>query len=82
MSRVQRAYIVDIQIKRIGVVAFGSFGITVAVMIIALTLSIPLGISEQAHEVLFGDWSLAIQLIITAVAFPFLWRHLKVGGVK
>lgn len=72
----------DIQIKKIGIVAFGSFGVTVAVMIIALTLSIPLGISEQAHEVLLGDWALFIQLIITAVAFPFLWRFLRVEGRK
>jgi len=68
------------KLKKIGVVAFGSFAVSVAVMIVVMTLSFPFGVTKQAQEIFFGEWSTAVMLTISLVAFPFIWRYMKVEG--
>ena len=65
------------KIKKISVVSFGSFAVAIAVSLIASTLSYPLGITEETREVLFGEWAIFVRIIIAAIAFPILWRYLK-----
>ena len=76
--RAIRNNIMDIQIKRIGIVALGSFGVSIAVIIIATTLSLLFGYINQTQDFFFGEWSMLINLIIAAIAYPFLWRYMKV----
>jgi hypothetical protein len=66
------------KIKKIGVVTFSSFTISVAVTIVIMTLSFTFGVTKQAQEIFFGEWSMAVTLTISGIAFPFLWRYMKV----
>lgn len=65
-------------VKKIGVVLFGSIAVAVAVTIIGVAISFPLGVSQQAQELLFGEWAMLVRTIIAALAFPILWRYMKI----
>ena len=67
------------QFNKIGVVAFGSFGVSVTISIIIITLSIPLGLADQTMGLFFGNWSFFVQLTIAALAFPVLWLFIRVS---
>ena len=66
-------------LKKLYVVTAGSLGVTVAITIIVMTLSFPLGIEKQVDDILFGEWRIELRLAVSAIAFPFLWRYMKVG---
>ena len=67
----------SIQFSRIFKVAFGSFAIAVALIIIISGLSFPLGIEKETTDFLFGDWALLFRIVIAMMAFPILWRYMK-----
>jgi len=65
--------------KKIGIVLFGSFAVSVAISIIILILSYPFNLIAEAIELITGKYSLPIRIMVMVIIFPLLWRFMKVS---
>nr|BDD47816.1 hypothetical protein 3 [Gammaproteobacteria bacterium] len=66
-------------IKRIAVVAFGSFAAMVAMTIIVMVVFTMFASAQQADNFIFGEYGGYVRMLMFAVAYPVLWRYMKVG---
>ena len=68
--------------KRIAIVAFGSFAVMLAITIIVMVVFSFFGNSQQANEFIFGQYGGYVRMLMVALAYPVLWRHMNVGDKK
>jgi len=68
----------EMNIKRIFIVTFASYAISLGVSIIVIVVSLPFNALQQATDIMFGSNGFLYRSLIAIVAFPFVWRYLKI----
>ncbi len=66
-------------LKRIVLVAFGSFAVMIALTILVMMAFAVIGNAQQADEFIFGEYGGYVRLLMMLLAYPILWRYMKVG---
>ena len=63
--------------KKIFMVLFASFAVSVASKIVLMVASMPFGKLSEMAEILFGEWLAISTLLIMLVSYPLIWKHMK-----